>query len=425
MLWNRVSGDRIPITMADTDVVIVGAGLSGLTCARRLQESKLSCVVLEASDGIGGRVRTDVVEGFRLDRGFQVLLTAYPEVRRWLDLDGLLLCPFYSGAQVWFDGRFHRMADPFRRPVDAIRSILNPIGSIADKLRVAAVRSKACRGAVVEVFSRPETSTLDYLRQAGFTPRMIDRFFKPFLGGVFLDPGLRTSSRAFEFVFRMFAGGDSAVPALGMGQIPRALAAPLPAASIRLNSRVMAIKNRSVFLASGEEWKGRAVVLATDGPGAMKILGLDQTTGSRAVQSYYYAGASVRKPDPVLHLDGTGTGPFNSAVFMNEVSSQCAPSGQGLISATALGPVPVCEVDARRQLGLWFGEEVARWRLLKHYSIHHAQPDISQIHLPQEPLPARILPGIYACGDYRWTASIQGSMESGRLAAETVVADLA
>ncbi|RPI87195.1 MAG: FAD-dependent oxidoreductase, partial [Planctomycetaceae bacterium] len=164
-------------------VLIVGAGLAGLCCAHRLQERGVRCVVLEASDAPGGRMRTDLVDGFRLDRGFQVFLTSYPEAKRLLDYQALDLRPFLPGAIIRYGGRFHQLADPWRRPFAAVRSLFSPIGSFADKLRVARVRARSIRGTMEERFRDPETTTLGMLHEVGFSDSMVNRFFMPFLRG--------------------------------------------------------------------------------------------------------------------------------------------------------------------------------------------------------------------------------------------------
>ena len=186
------------------EVLIVGAGLAGLCCARALQKQGVDFLVLEAADGVGGRIRTDVVDGFRLDRGFQVFLTSYPEAKAVLDYDALDLKPFWPGALVRFRSKFHELADPGRRTFTAMNSVFSPIGSMADKLRVARLRARTLRGSIEDRFRDPETTSLQMLRDCGFSPSMIDRFFKPFLGGIFLDPELQTSSRMLSFLFRMF-----------------------------------------------------------------------------------------------------------------------------------------------------------------------------------------------------------------------------
>ncbi len=223
------------------DVIIIGGGLAGLTCGVILSESGRQVTILEATDRVGGRVRTDVMDGFTLDHGFQVLLTAYPACKRILDYEALRLRRFEPGALIRQRGRFKTLGDPWRRPGQAMATALNPVGTLGDKLRVARLRARSRRGSLTELYSHPAMTSEQYLRNEGLTPRIIDQFFRPFLGGVFLDESLSVSSRMLEFVWRMFATGDIAVPADGMAAIPRQLAERLPRGSIRFQSSVSAI----------------------------------------------------------------------------------------------------------------------------------------------------------------------------------------
>ena len=234
-----------------SDVLIVGAGLAGLCCARRLHQQGKRFLIVEASDGIGGRIRTDMVQGFRLDRGFQVFLTSYPEAMQQLDYKALRLKPFLPGALVRYRGRFHQLADPWRRPSAILPSMISPIGSFADKLRVARLRFRLLRGRVEDRFQDPETTTIQALQESGFSDSMIDRFFRPFLGGIFLDQELQTSSRMFQFVFRMFSLGNACLPEEGMEAIPRQLADGLPPNSIRFGTPVTQVWQDGVRLDSG------------------------------------------------------------------------------------------------------------------------------------------------------------------------------
>jgi phytoene dehydrogenase-like protein len=219
------------------DVAIVGAGLAGLRCALGLHRAGLSCTVLEASDGVGGRVRTDIVDGFRLDRGFQVFLTAYPEAREALDYGALRLRPFAPGALVRRSGSFERLGDPFRRPRDLWGTLRARVGTTGDKLRVLRLRRRLRGKSPGEILAAPQTTALAALEREGFSRRMIDGFFRPLFGGVFLDRSLETSSRMLEFVFAMFARGEAALPEAGMGAIPAQLASRLPAGTVRLLAR--------------------------------------------------------------------------------------------------------------------------------------------------------------------------------------------
>ena len=303
------------------DVVIVGAGLAGLACAQDLTHAGLECAILEASDGIGGRVRTDVVDGYRLDRGFQILLTAYPEVERRFDVDALDLRLFEPGAAVWVNGRFHRIADPLRRPRHIPATLAAPIGTLADKARLLRLIIDVRSHAVPELLRRPDVSTSDRLARAGFTDRMIETFWRPLFAGIQLDPKLEVSSRRFETILRMLAIGASGVPRDGMGEISEQLAATLPAGTVRLNTRVARLEGTCAVLADGERVNGRSIVVATDGPAAHDLLGTRvPDPGSRAAACCWFSTTSAPLPGRFLILDGESHGPATSVAVMSEVS---------------------------------------------------------------------------------------------------------
>jgi Flavin containing amine oxidoreductase len=255
------------------DVFVVGAGLAGLRCARRLHERGVAATVLEAGDGVGGRVRTDRVDGFLLDRGFQVLLTASPEARAALDYRELELHPFYPGVLVHARDRFVTVADPFRRRWDGLRTLLAPVGGAGDKLKLVSLRRRVAAGSLEELFARPETSTGEALARDGFSEEMVERLLRPLFGGLLLDRELGASSRMFEFVCRMLALGDAAIPTRGMGAIPEQLANGLPPGCVRLGQKVTEVGDGGLTLAGGERLQARAVVVATDGPTAAALLG--------------------------------------------------------------------------------------------------------------------------------------------------------
>ena len=299
-----------------TEVVIIGAGLAGLSCACSLQDATVPVTLLEASDAPGGRVRTDMVEGFRLDRGFQVMLTAYPEARRLLDYTDLQLTKFEPGALVWRGGKFHRFADPSRNPSAAIRFLFDPIVSWKDKLQVAKLRARVQQGTLEEMFTRPEKTTRDYLQTVPFSAEIIERFFEPFFGGVFLERELVTSSRFFEFLFRMFAAGDTVVPAVGMQQIPLQLAARLRPGTLVTGARVSKVtrspQSFKVDMEGREKLEARAVVLAVGGNEGNALLGgvggwsVPEVRGWNKTTAFYYAAQQAPVDEPIILLNGEG-----------------------------------------------------------------------------------------------------------------------
>jgi phytoene dehydrogenase-like protein len=414
----------------EPDVLVVGAGLAGLCCGKRLAECGVSFRILEASDGVGGRVRTDLVDGFRLDRGFQIYLTAYPEGRRVLDLAALDLKPFTRGAKVWVNGRFHRVADPRSEPLTALRSLFNTVGSPADKFQLAKLYWAIDRGRLSDQLRKDDQLTLDLLRWAGgFSPRMIDRLFRPFFGGIALEDKLVTSSRFFRFVFRMFAEGPGAVPAAGMQAIPDQIAAGLPPGSVRLGAAVARVGHREVTLSDGEVVRGRAVVVAAEGPAASRLLGGEvPDPGSNGSTTLYYAADRPPTEEAILMLDGEGRGPVNSLVVMSNASAAYAPPGLSLLSASVVG-IPSdddIELDrrVRAQLRGWFGSDVDKWRRLRTNRIPHSLPDQTAGKLEPWQRPVRLRPGLYVCGDHRDNGSIDGAMTSGFRAAQAVMEDL-
>jgi protoporphyrinogen oxidase len=407
-------------------IVIVGAGLAGLCCARRLRELEIPFTIVEASDGVGGRVRTDVVDGFRLDRGFQIYLPSYPEGRRVLDYDALELKPFTRGALIRFNGGFHRVADPRVEFVTALKSVFGPVGSARDKLRLASFTNDMMSRDVETTTDQP---ALDLLRVAGFSDAMIDRLFRPFLGGVFLESELRTSARFLRFVWRMFAAGPGAVPALGMQRIPEQITALLPKDSVRLNAAVSAVVPGAVVLTGGERVEARGVVVATGGPAANRLLGEDvPAMKMNGTVTLYYAAATPPTTDPILVLNGEGQGPVNNLVVMSAASEAYAPAGQSLMAVSVLG-IPdqsdgELEAVVRNQLVQWYGESARAWRHLRSYRIPDALPDMSTGSLDPWRRPVRLRPGLYVCGDHRDQSSINGAMESGHRAAQAVGEDV-
>jgi phytoene dehydrogenase-like protein len=278
-------------------------------------------------------------------------------------------------------------------------------------------------GSVSDLLRRPETTALERLRGQGFSEVMIDAFFRPLFGGVLLDRALGSSSRMLDFVFRMMAQGDVALPAAGMGAIPEQLLRHLPEGTVRLGARVASVSPRQVRLESGETRAARAVVVATEGPEAARLTDQVPVPPSRAVTALYFSADRAPVEGPILILDGDGRGPVNNLCFPSQVAPSYAPPGGVLVAASVLGDAEdgsSLEPRVRSQLAEWFGPETARWRLLRAYRISHAQPDQTPPALEPVERPVELPGGLFVCGDHRDTASLQGALLSGRRAAEAV-----
>lgn len=411
---------------AEPEVVIVGGGLAGLAAARTLTAAGIPTLLLEASAELGGRVATDEVEGFLLDRGFQVLLDSYPEAQRALDLHALDLRPFVSGALVHRDGRLGRVSDPWRDPVAGLRSLVSGIFSPTDVSRMIRLRHDAMAASGGEA-AASDVTTAEALIARGFSERAVESFFRPFFGGVFLDARLDPPRHWFEFLFAMFARGRATLPATGMRAIPRQLAATLPPGTVRLSSAVRSVRPGLVELASGERFAPRATILATDARALSALVPGTRAPAWGGCVTLYYAATHSPVGEPVLLLNGEpGTGPLNHVCVPSDVAPGYAPAGAHLVSATILGAPEsddgTLDRSARVQLAGWFGADAVReWRLLRASRVVHSLPRVGA-RTPSDAA-VRLQDGLYACGDHLETPSINGALRSGRRAAEALLAD--
>lgn len=396
--------------------------MAGLACGRVLQAAGVPVTIVEASDGVGGRVRSDHVDGWTLDRGFQILLTAYPELDRWFGADELDLRTFVAGATIWCGDRFRRVGDPLRDPGDLLSTAVAPIGSPLDRLRLLALVASVRRGRPADLLRRPDRSTAELLRARGFSDRFVERFLSPLFRGIQLDPDLEVSARRFEMILRMLIVGDSAVPATGMGTISRVLAAPL-VDHIRLGRPVSRLDGTTVRFDDGGSIEARAVVVATQGPVAARLLGLDDP-GSRPVAAVWFDTTESPLDDRRIVLDGASSGPVANLASLSSVAPGYAPAGRSLAVAAVPGPDALdgsVERLVRDQLRTW-SLGVDDWTTLRVDVIPHGQPLQTPPFRPRRRV--RLGDGRYVCGDHRDTASIQGALFSGRRTADAVLVDL-
>ena len=412
------------MTSDGSPVLIVGAGLSGLACAQELNRQGIACTLFEASGRVGGRIGSETFQGFILDRGFQVFLEAYPEARRVLDYAALQLRQFEPGAIVHWHGQQFPLVDPRRRRAAALRTALSPLATWRDKFGVLRLVRQLITG------NTPVNQrTIDRLQHVPFGPTIIEHFFRPFFGGVFLDSSLDTSSRMFDFTFKLFATGDTSLPARGMQAIPDQLASRLIQTHIELNQQIERIEGTSLVLHDGQRVSGSAVVIATDASTAAQLLpwvDIPRAKHWAGATCVYFSAPRSPLTSRLLVLNGDGPfdGPINHVCVPSDVSHEYAPCGRVLISCSAIG-FDHSDIERRAidQLRNWFGPQVDRWQHLKTYHIPHALPDQSIAAYEQIERPPRIGPNQYVCGDHCDFASINGALISGRRAAEAIVQD--
>lgn len=417
-------------------VVVVGAGVAGLVCARTLWRAGVDVTVLEASDGVGGRVRSDVVDGFTLDRGFQVLFTAYPAAARHLDYARLDLRRYEPGAVVAQAGKQRVLSDPLRDPGSALSAALSQVVPLADKLQTLRLTGEMRARSIDAIMDSPDETTETFLRRFGFSERYLDNFVRPFFGGIFLDDSLQTSAKAFQFDWKMLSEGDTVVPARGMGQISLQLAEEVSQAGrIRLETRAAQLERAvggqvaGVTTEDGETFEADVTVLSVPAPEAARLTGLAGAAGKTfpqgqvGVVTLYFAGNVPLWKHKKILLNANARPVVNNAALASNVSPAYAPSGQHLLAASILGTPEGSDgelfdrarADLKRMLT---GDKAALsvlegYRPLALYRIPYGQyaqkPGVYPTLPPNNPG----IPGLLFAAEWTTASSLNAAMRSG------------
>lgn len=409
--------------LSSPQIIIIGAGAAGLVAALELERAGHSPLLLDAADAVGGRLRTDLVDGFRLDRGFQVLLTEYPEVKRYLDLKALNIRNFRPGGHVHTRQQHFRFADPLREPAQIIRSTISPIGTLSDKIKLARLGLRLRTSSPEDCFKDyQEKTTIDYLWSLGFSEQIVERFFRPFFGGIFLEQDLRTPAGLFRFIFKMFGHGGAALPANGIQAVAEQLASKLKSTEIRLNTAVAAVSGQTVSLADGStlEAPGGIVVACPPAKLLPQLAGPDLSWKSTS-NLYFYSSRRL-KENRLINLVSDPTSLINTYAVLDEVAPSYKLEAQGgsLISVTLR---QIIERDS--QIGQAEQDLLRHSRLpndslrfLKHYHVKQALPELDTLLYRKDPTHTRVADRIFLAGDHQLNGSLDAAMRSGRLAVE-------
>jgi phytoene dehydrogenase-like protein len=400
------------------DVVVVGAGLAGLSCSRTLTRRGLRVRLLEASDAVGGRVRTDRLDGFQLDRRFQVFSTAYPELPRQIDVPALQPCRFERAALVQLDGRLWRLDDPRHRPAAVLEALRAPIGGLRDLLPLAAYAISCGYAPATWLRGRTDRATRSRWHRWGLSDEVVERVLAPFFAGLLLEREMSTSSRFTDLMLRTFVRGWSAVPAGGMQRLPEQLAEGL---EVTLESRARRVTGTQVET-EDEHLTARAVVVATDGSTASGLLPGLRDLSWKGVTTWYHAAPEPPLATPTLVVDPDRS-PVDNTVVITCAAPSYSPDDRALVASSWVhgpGERPQ-EPDVRRRLAQLYGTSTSAWEHLATYDLPRALPAMPAPH----PFRRTIRwAGCYVCGDHRDTSSIQGALVSGRRTAEVILADL-
>ena len=412
-------------TDRNENIIIIGGGLAGLTAARKLHENNIEFTLLEASDRIGGKLKTDVVDGFLLDHGFQIFLNAYPEVKKWLDLDKLNLQAFSSGARLLFsDGTQETIADPLRHPKFLFQTLFAKSSNFKDKMGILSLKNKLKNTSVDEIFAQDQISTLEALKHTyGFSNRIISQFFQPFFSGIFFENELETSNLMFEFLFKMFSEGDACLPANGMAEIPKSLAAPINKDKIWCNCRVDAIDKGKVVLEDGSVLGAEKIILATHAMTNISGLELPKAQYLPCKQIHFICNEppSLGK---FIALNTNKYKSFNNCCVLNNIASNYAPQGKYLVSVSineSQYSSKELELQVKSDLSLWFGKSVENWECLHQRDILHALPSQKRVNNRLSKDSFKLNDSTYICGDYIYNGSINGAMKAGEDVVNTVL----
>jgi len=405
--------------MANTEqsVAIIGAGISGLIAAKVLEDNGISPTLIEATDRVGGRVKTDIVDGYQLDHGFQVLLTDYPAAQKYLEYPALQLQKFLPGSQIFHNGTGTVIGDAFRRFGFLLPTIFSSAGSFGDKLKVLKLNKQLKQKSLEAIFAEKEKTTLQYLKDYGFSDKMIHRFFKPFFTGIFLETELKTSSRMFEFVYKMFGEGLAALPKGGIEKIPQQLANQLKSTEIHFNKKVKKVQDNKVYLDNGETLTFDFIIIATE-PSKLIPNMKNQETAWKSCQTLYFTTSNRFIGKPLIGLIADEGSLANNIFYHNSLKTD-QKGEKELLSVTVVKDHDLSDEALIKKVQ----EDLEKYcgidglDFLKLYHIPKALPDLQNLQYELAPSETQLTHYIFLAGDTQLNGSLNAAMISGEKAA--------
>jgi protoporphyrinogen oxidase len=400
---------------------IIGGGISGLIAARVLEEHGLSATIIEATDRLGGRVKTDVLDGYSLDHGFQVLLTAYPAAKKYLDFDALALQEFLPGSAIFKNGKQKIIGDPLRNLSLLIPTLFSGIGTVNDKLKILALNRRLKKKSIQNIFAEKEQTTISYLENIGFSEAIITDFFIPFFSGIFLENKLETSSRMFEFVYKMFGEGNAALPKDGIQAIPKQLFEKLKNTTCVFNTKVKSVENGNIKLESGETLKSNFTIIATQASGLVSNL-KNQATLWKSCDTLYFEVAKREIRKPLIGLIAAPNALINN-IFYHTSLQTSATATKELLSVTVVNRQNLTnkQLVAKVQKELKELCNIDSCTFIKQYNIPMALPKLQDIQYEMLPSETRLTETIFLAGDTQLNGSLNAAMIAGERAALEVI----
>lgn len=397
-------------------IYIIGSGVSGLIAAYELEQAGYFPKIIEKTTEVGGRVKTLQEKGYALDLGFQVLLSSYPMVNKYLDLNALNLITLEPGALIYVNGKAISIGDPLRNWKMLIPTVFADIGSLSDKFKILKLNYRLKKKSIQNIFDSPETSTLQHLIQLGFSSKIINRFFKPFFAGIFLEPSLKTSSRMFEFVYKMFGDGYATIPKLGIGAISNQLKSKLHQTEFIFNSEVKKITNDFIVMRNGEKISHEGLILASNSASIVSSV-KDQDKEWKSCICIYFEVDQTNIPKHTIALIADKDNYANNLYAYTD-----HPTGKTILSVTSL-ELRKSEQEIidkiTNEIRKYTGATIVNY--IHHYNIKQALPDIQNLKMTIQPNETQLSEKIFQAGDTLLNGSLNAAMESGQLAAKALI----